>query len=107
MKSTTTCKRTRAIKKKKLVFQPRPEGTSLGTQATCDFPLEDVNLSAIHARIGLHEDGQVYLQATGRTYFLIGACKSALCLYRSVPLFLCTRVVFGGLSDSLSSAVLV
>ena len=76
MKSTTTCKRTRAIKKKKLVFQPRPEGTSLGTLATCDFPIEDVNLSAIHARIGLHEDGQVYLQASGRTYFLIGPWRA-------------------------------
>ena len=72
MKSKTMCKRTRAVKKKKAVFQPVASGTSLGSGAAIDFNIEDANLSPVHALVGLHDDGQVYLKALGRTYFLIG-----------------------------------
>ncbi len=72
MKAKTTCKRTREVKKKTLVFPPTTSGTTLGMGEECTFRVEDGNLSDVHAVIGLHEDGQVYLKALGRTYFLIG-----------------------------------
>ena len=77
MKAKTMCKRTRAVKKKKIVFQPDTTGMSLGSGASTTFPVEDANLSALHALVGLHDDGQVYLKAMGRTYFLIGAAPTS------------------------------
>jgi hypothetical protein len=88
MKAKTTCKRTREVKKKTLVFPPTTSGTTLGMGEECTFRVEDGNLSDVHAVIGLHEDGQVYLKALGRTYFLIGVrlrAHTSLCTCRGSP----------------------
>jgi hypothetical protein len=73
MKAKTMCKRTRAMKKKKVSFKPSTAGFAVGSGSGCDFCVEDANLSGVHALVGIHADtGEVYLKSTGRTYFLIG-----------------------------------
>lgn len=72
LKATTTCKRTRAVKKKKVVFRATAEGTSIGSlQAESDIHIDDPNLSSVHGHIIRTEAG-VALRTEGRTYFLIG-----------------------------------
>ncbi len=77
------------MEKAKAVFQPVPTGTSLGAAATCDVCIKDGNLSAVHALVGTHDDGHVYLKALGRVYFLIGVCwhcMHGLALHCTPPL---------------------
>lgn len=72
LKAKTTCKRTRAIKKKKMTFQPTEAGISIGSGEESDFSLEDSNLQALHASVVQRADGSIVLETLGRTYFLIG-----------------------------------
>lgn len=72
VKAKTTDKRTREVKKKKIQFLATTTGKAIGSAATCDLTVDDSNVSAIHARVGLGEDGNAYIHTTGRTYFLIG-----------------------------------
>lgn len=72
LKAKTTCKRTRAVKKKKLSFSPTLTGHTIGSASSCDFVLDDSNLAPVHARIELMPDGSLHLRSTGRTYYLIG-----------------------------------
>lgn len=71
LKAKTTCKRTRAVKKKKISFVPSEVGHLVGAGSACDLVLEDSNLSSVHARVHLTAEG-VMLQTKGRTYYLIG-----------------------------------
>lgn len=73
MKAKTTDKRTREVKKKKIQFLASTTGKTVGSATSCDLHVDDSNVSALHARVGLGEDGNAYIHTTGRTYFLIGA----------------------------------
>ena len=106
MKAKTTDKRTREVKKKKIQFQATLSGKSVGSASTCDLHVDDSNVSAIHARVGMGEDGNAYIHTTGRTYFLIGACAGAcgvwgtyirgwLCTGAVSPVFVLMRGVLG------------
>lgn len=72
MKAKTTCKRTRAVHKKKVAFLASTRGLSIGASADADLSLDDANLNPMHARLRLSDEGLVHLEAYGRTYFLIG-----------------------------------
>lgn len=72
LKAKTTCKRTRAVKTKKVAFRATRAGTTLGAGASCDVVLEDSYLSPAHAVIAVDEAGRVVLTSSARTYWLIG-----------------------------------
>lgn len=72
MKAKTTDKRTREVKKKKIQFRADPTGKTVGSTPTCDLFVDDANVSGVHARVGLGDDGNAYIHTSGRTYFLIG-----------------------------------
>mmetsp|Transcript_13874 Transcript_13874/g.48323 ORF Transcript_13874/g.48323 Transcript_13874/m.48323 type:complete len:491 (-) Transcript_13874:4878-6350(-) len=78
VKAKTTCKRTRAVHKKKVAFLASTRGMSIGSSTEADLSLDDANLNPMHACLRLTDDGMVHLEAFGRTYFLIGqGIKSA------------------------------
>ncbi len=92
MKAKTTDKRTREVKKKKIHFSATTGGKTVGSASTCDLHVDDSNVSALHARVGLGDDGNAYIHTSGRTYFLIGACARCMVLHASVSVFLCGAV---------------
>lgn len=78
----TTCKHTRETRRRRFVFQPTREGSTVGTSSEADMMIDDPNMAAIHGRVSLREDGGVMLETLGRTYELIGQGNRSSGLYQ-------------------------
>jgi len=71
VKTKTTDKRTRAVKKRKVIFKATVEGTTMGSADACAIAVDDGNMLPLHAKVETR-DGVSHLTCSGRTYYMIG-----------------------------------